>query len=211
MPVQPSQIRRDATRKFDWETAKQRLARTAKMLQDVEHLSPERAKQVLDERARVLAQTPPEDLDSSEFIEVVTFDLGGERFALETRYVREILHAFDATPVPGAPDFLRSVTDLRGDVLAVMDISGLLNLPGTGPADQRPWLLVLGAERAEFGIIAHAVSEVTRLRVDRIHPPPGSVAGLARDFVRGVTADALIVLEGGVLMADERLIIDQNE
>jgi purine-binding chemotaxis protein CheW len=209
--VEPPKSPRDTPRRFDWETAKQRLARIAGVLQDVERLSPERAKQVLDERARVLARTPPEDLDSSEFIEVVTFRLGGERFALETRYVREILHTFDATPVPDAPGFLHSVTDLRGEVLAVMDVRGFLSLPETAPAGQRPWVLVLGTDRVEFGLLTHAVGEVTKLRVDQIHPPPGSVAAIARDFVRGVTADALIVLDGGVLLADDRLIIDQNE
>lgn len=197
--------------KFDWDAAKARLAWVAKTLEEVHQLSPERAKQVLDERARKLAQVPPEEPESDEVLEAVTFSLAGERFAVETRYVLEVLRSFDCTVIPGAPEFLSGVTNRRGEVLAVMDLCGFFNLKGNATGDQRPWVIVLGVDRAEFGILAHAVNEVTLLRVDQIHPPPGSVAGIARDYLRGVTSDALIVLDGGVLLADERLVIDQSE
>jgi hypothetical protein len=48
------------------------------------------------------------------------------------------------------------------------------------------------------------------LREPDLLEPPESVAGIGRDFLRGVTADALIVLDGERLLRDEQLIINQN-
>jgi chemotaxis signal transduction protein len=71
--------------------------------------------------------------------------------------------------------------------------------------------LVLGEKNVQFGIVADAVEEVNILRIDEILDPPGSVAGVSREYVLGVTSDALVVLDGKVLMKDERLYIDESD
>ena len=72
-------------------------------------------------------------------------------------------------------------------------------------------VLVLGADRPEFGVLADAAHEVTTLRVDEVHEPPDSATGVGREYLRGVTKDALIVLDGAALLRDGRLFIDQGE
>jgi hypothetical protein len=49
------------------------------------------------------------------------------------------------------------------------------------------------------------------LRTEDVLEPPGSLTGAGRDWVRGVTRDALVVLDGAVLLKDRRLFIDQGE
>jgi chemotaxis signal transduction protein len=72
-------------------------------------------------------------------------------------------------------------------------------------------VLVLGTDRAELGLLADAAHEVRRVRADEVLEPPGSVAGPGREYVRGVTSEALVVLDGAVLLQDRRLFIDQDE
>ena len=72
-------------------------------------------------------------------------------------------------------------------------------------------VLVLGDDRAEFGVLADAAHDITTLRVDEIHAAPDSATGVGREYLRGVTADALIVLDGAALLQDGRLFIDQGD
>lgn len=195
---------------IDWEQAKQRLAAMREALCESAGLSPEQAQEVLRRRAEALAQTTPSAPDAHEILEAVTFVMAGEPFALETRFVREVTTPGNITPVPGAPPFLAGVTNLRGEVIAVMDLAVLLGTPR--PSDSpAPQMLVLGERRVEFAVLAEQVDQVVLLRIDEILPPPGSLSNVAREFLRGVTADARLVLDGDVLLTDERLYVDEME
>lgn len=194
-----------ATRKteLDWEALRRRLAAARQATADALTLSPKRVQRLLDERAKSLARAG-EEADAGERIELFTFELEGEWYAVETRYVREVCRPPECTPVPGAADFLTGVVNLRGEVLAVVDLARALGLPA-GPQPSA-WLIVLGIERAEFGFCCGEVGEVRMLAVDTLHAASGNAAAAC---LRGVTADALLVLDGAALLADERLVVEE--
>ena len=62
----------------------------------------------------------------------------------------------------------------------------------------------------EFALLADKVHEVITLRTDQVLDWQGSATGVGRQFVRGVTEGALIVLDGAALLQDDRLFIDQG-
>jgi purine-binding chemotaxis protein CheW len=194
----------------DWEKIRSRLARAVATSEGTVRLSPQRAWEVLEERARALARVPAAVAGAAEGIEVVTFALAGEEYAVPTRCVREVVRTADYTPLPGAPPFLLGVLNLRGDILALVDLCALLGLPGGGPAD-RAHILVLGEDRPEFGVLADAAHEVRTLLPGEVLPLPDSVSAAARPFLRGVTREALILLDGAALLKDSRLFIDEGE
>ena len=163
----------------------------------------------MDERARALAQVPERAPDTKEILEVMTARLANERIAIETRFVREVYRPGEITPVPGSPPFLVGVTNLRGEVLAVMDLREFFGLPAAETAE-RPQMVVVGLDRPEFGLVVDEIYEVAKLRIGEVLEPPGSVAGLSRDCLRGVTADALLVLDGHMLLTDRRLYVDEG-
>jgi purine-binding chemotaxis protein CheW len=198
------------TRAIDWQAVHQRLARANTALADAGRLSPERAGEVMAERARTLARVPVLKAQTGDVLQLVSFALADERYGIETRYVREVLRFTDFTPVPGVPDFLVGVTKVRGEILAVIDLRKFLNVGERGLTDLSR-VIVLGDERAEFGILADAVDEVIALRADEILEAPASVSGIGREYLRGVTPDALIVLDGVVLLQDARLSIDHGD
>ncbi len=163
----------------------------------------------MEERARALARVPLEAVSATEGPEAMVFVLGAERYAVETRLVLEILRLVDLTPVPGLPDYVMGVINLRGEVLAVVDLRCFLGLPAAGLTDLSR-VLVLGSERAEFGVLADEVSGMARVRAEELRPPPTTVGGPGRACLRGIAADALIVLDGDALLRDPRLHIDQD-
>jgi purine-binding chemotaxis protein CheW len=195
---------------IDWEEVRRRLARAAEASEEALHLSPERIKAVMDERAEALARVPAAPARAAETLEIAVFALANERYGVETRYVREVVRMTDYALLPGAPPFLFGVANLRGEILALIDLRAFFGVPSRNLTDLTR-VLVLGDQRAEFGIMADAAQEVAVLRVDEIHPAPDSASGVGREYLRGVTADALIVLDGAALLQDGRLFIDQGE
>lgn len=159
---------------------------------------------ILDERARRLARPPPAESRPGEGLTLVTFALANERYGIEARFVHEIARFVDFTPVPGAGDFLVGVTNLRGEVLPVVNLRRFFRLSERGVTDLTR-LIVLGENRREFGLLADQVDDVAELRTDGILEPPASAPSSGRPYVLGVTKDALIVLDGARLLRDPRL------
>lgn len=195
---------------IDWEQARRRIANCVAATEAALQLSPEQARQVLDDRAAAFALIPPAPIDGANTFEVLTFELGPERYSIHTHLVREVFRDPAITPIPGAPPFVLGITNLRGEMLAVIDLAEFfaLNLPR---GESFRWLIVIGGERAEFGIVCDEVSEVLTLRTDALHLPPTSLAADCREFIAGVTSDALIVLDGEVLLSEPRLYIDDSQ
>ena len=142
-------------------------------------------------------------------LDVVTFSLANEDYAIELGYVHKIVPLIELTPVPGTPDFIVGVINLRGEILPIVDLHRLYGMARTGWTDQS-WVIVLGGERNEFALLADKVHEVITLRTDQVLDWQGSATGVGRQFVRGVTEGALIVLDGAALLQDDRLFIDQG-
>jgi purine-binding chemotaxis protein CheW len=192
----------------DWKAARQRLDKAIAATEGATRLSPAKARAVMDERALALARVPQQEA-AGGLLELVVFALGSERYAIETRHVREVVRFTDFTPLPGAPDFLVGITNLRGHILAVVDLRKFFGVAVRGLTDLSR-VIVLGEERSEFGVLADSASEVVTLRLEDVSVSPDSVAGVAREYLRGVTSD-LMVLDGTVLLQDSRLFIDQGE
>lgn len=92
--------------------------------------------------------------------------LGGEQFAVDVRCLREVMVVGRPTAVPGAPSFVRGVANLRGEVVAILDVAPVLGLPASrvGPLGKA---LVVEPAASQVAI---AVDEVLGLETfDEFH------------------------------------------
>jgi purine-binding chemotaxis protein CheW len=164
----------------------------------------ESRRQVLDARARLLARVPDQRPRAGEVLELVGFVLAGERYGIESRFVREVARLTRFTPVPGTPEFVLGVTNLRGEILALFDLRHLLGVVAEGVTDLGR-IVVLGEHRREFGLLADAASEILCV-------PLASLAqtqtAWGRAYVRGVSPDGVVVLSGEALLSDPHLTRD---
>ena len=177
------------------------------VLTETRRLAPVEAKALLDQRARDLARVIDSDEQAGDKIEVVTFALSSERYAIEVCSIFEVERFAEFTPVPGAPGHLLGVTNLNGEILAIFDLRELFGIPQRAISDLFR-VIVLGDERPQFGVLADAVDEVRLIAVTELRSPPAQLP--AGELVRGVTEDALILLDGGALLADNRFVIDHT-
>lgn len=119
-------------------------------------------------------------------IEVVTFDIAGEVFALEAAAVQEILDLLPETTVPGAKAFVGSVINFRGKVIPLADIRLAFGMEATKPTiDSRIIVIELDIEGEPTlaGIRTDKVHEVTTLVRTAGEPPPSVGMRWRPDFI----------------------------
>lgn len=163
---------------------------------------------VLAARARRLARRPA-GAPTVASLDLLVFELGCERYAIETRHVREVVRGAALTPVPGTADFVLGLTNLRGELVPVIDLRRLL---GTAAAEvtQASSLVILGDERAQLGVLTDAVHDVSTVPTQAIADVIAS-SEATREHLRGVTCEGLVILSGESLLANTRLVLEATD
>ena len=98
----------------------------------------------------------------------------------------------------------------HGEILAVFDLRALLGIARPEATGQSR-VIVVGDGSDAFGIRADAAHTVVTLRTADVFASPDSFEGFGRLRVRGMTRNALVVLDGEALLRDERLLVDRSE
>lgn len=186
-----------------------RLTRTlAETTQDRAALDPAERDRILNERARALARKPVEvaqTRSNHDTLELLQFRFGTERYALEARYVHRVIRPCDLTRLPGAPPHLRGVTNLRGEILPVFDLREWFEVERVAPSDEARWL-VLGVHGPELCLWTDGVMDVDAIDPRSLHRGEREDRH-AQEFVRGVTQQALSVLDAARLLAHPDLFV----
>lgn len=118
-------------------------------------------------------------------VELLTFILGSERFAIDIDNVAEITAPRPATRVPNAAPGTVGIFSLRGSIVTLLDIRSKLKQPPARNV-KNPRVIVV---RDGAGLAGFEVDRVLRpAKIDRaaIEPQPVVAAGEERDFIRGV-------------------------
>jgi purine-binding chemotaxis protein CheW len=123
-------------------------------------------------------------LEAAEF-SAIGFRVGEEEYGLRLTAVQEIVTTPHITRVPKAPDYIKGVINLHGNVVPVIDIARRFDTGETRiAADSR--IVVVEEEDEAVGILAESVSKVARFHPGDMQPPPPLVAGIAAEFLEGV-------------------------
>lgn len=125
--------------------------------------------------------------EKDHLMQLVGFMNGREMFGVDILMVQEIIRGAPITAVPNAPAFVEGVTNLRGNIIPVIDLRKRLNLPIDRQSTGKNWVLILDIAGRVTGFIVDAVTEVLKIERDAIEPPPEIVvAGLESQYVQGV-------------------------
>lgn len=170
---------------------------------------PKEKQMILKARGRVLAQELEARVAAENYLEVLEFSLAYERYALETSLVREVCPLKELTPLPCTPPFILGIINLRGQILAVIDLKRFFNLPSSGLSDLNK-VIILRRGRLEVGLLADGVTGVRAIPFSEVQAPLPTLEGLSPDYLKGVTKDALIILDAEKILADPRLIVHEE-
>jgi purine-binding chemotaxis protein CheW len=191
------------TSRIDWAAIHRRLEAASVLLDQGTAPSAEARARVLKARARVLAREPEVTAAAHDQIAVVEFLLAHETYALESALVREVYPLRDLTSLPGTPEFVVGIVNVRGQIVAIIDLRRLFDLPTRGLTDLNK-VIVLHNQDRELGLLADAVLGVRRISLQDIQAPLPTLTGIHAEYLRGVTRDRTVILDGVRILLDSR-------
>lgn len=153
-----------------------------------------------------------EEEQQGDAAEYLVLRLGGERFGIATTLAREVLRAPKLVRVPQVPQQIRGVINLRGQVVAVTDLSQVLGLPGSAPAEGGR-LVVVEAAGLVTALLTEEVEGIRSIPLATIEPLTEGVAGLPREAVIGQVVDddgLLVLLNLEQLFTQAQFIVEQK-
>jgi purine-binding chemotaxis protein CheW len=163
---------------------------------------------ILKARARALAREPKKAAVTGTLLEIIEFKLASETYGIEAMSVREIHPLKDLTPLPGVPSFVLGITNVRGQILSVVDLKKFFNLPDKGLGELNKMIIIRNS-RMEFGILADAILGIRSVPLDTIQAAPATVTGIGADYVRGVTGEHIIIMDAEKILDDEKIIVNE--
>ena len=144
-----------------------------------------------------------------QYVEYVTATIGGQLFGLPIAGVQDVFVPDRLTSVPLAPPEIAGVLNVRGRILAVVDIKKFFDLPEQGMTDAHKLLLVQ-TEDMELGILADTVAGVRSIPLDTIQTSLPTLTGLREEYLKGVTAERLVILDAARILGDRRIIVHED-
>lgn len=163
-------------------------------------------REVLRERARALAAAPRTSEEEGDRLPVIEFCIGRERFAIESRWVKEVFVLPRLVRVPCAPPFVAGVVNLRGAILSVVDLRKVLGLAEEG--GELDNVLRLSDGPMEFGVLAERVDGAREVLRDSLSPPLSTLPEAALRFQRGVLPGPISFLDAPLLLASPEMRVD---
>ena len=147
------------------------------------------------EKEEVKAKTESSGVNQQQ---LVVFKLGGEDFGVDINQVREIIRKGTTTVVPNAPEFVKGVINLRGQITTIIDLRRKLGLAEKEAGDeQQERIIVVEVNKNIVGMAVDAVTEVTYLSESDIDEVPAMVKeNIGTEYLKGVgkLPDKLLIL-----------------
>lgn len=132
---------------------------------------------------------------ADESLQLVTFEVAGEEFAVDILAVHEINRMMELTRVPQAPKEIEGVINLRGKIIPVMDLRKRFGLPPRA-RDEQTRIIVVEVGGRVIGFIVDRVRQVLPISRSIVEPAPDMVATIDSQFISGVgkLPDRLLIL-----------------
>jgi purine-binding chemotaxis protein CheW len=133
---------------------------------------------------------------TDEEFKMLTFSLDNVFYGVNVNQVREVKNFEGATPVPCAPNYVKGVTNLRGEVVPVIDLRKCIGLSGRKENDAG--IMVVVQDKHPIGVIVDSVIEVLTLHKKDIETGPESLITGRSDGVIGIAKhdkDLIVLLD----------------
>lgn len=136
--------------------------------------------------------------------QIVLFQLADQIYGIDISSVVEIIRMERITKVPHMPHFVEGVINLRGKIIPVIDLCkrfGLEQMEETGSSR----VIIVNVASNTVGMIVDGVSEVLRIPLDSIDPPPSMIHGIDATYLRGI---AILEEQLVILLNLEKVLYD---
>ena len=166
---------------------------------------------VFHERALNLMKEAVEEVEG--LVPLAVFSLNGEYYGANLEAIREFSDIRSVTPVPCTPPHIVGDMNLRGDILTLVDIRGLLNIPlKKETAGQKA--IVAQLNQLLAGIPVNEVFEVVYLKPSDIRPVPAAVEAVGSEYMKGEApygGKMMSILDLQRILTRDELVVEENK
>lgn len=135
--------------------------------------------------------------------QIVIFSLGKEEFAVAISMVREIVRMQPIRRIPGSPNFIEGIVNLRGGIVPIVDLRKRFGMIEQGSDKGQRKIVIVNLENRQIGILVDGVTEILRVSDESIEPAPEIAAeGIDQKYIIGVAKqeDRLIIILDMILI-----------
>ncbi len=142
----------------------------------------------------------------ADVIQLIIFNLGEEEFGVRIDEIREIIETKDITSIPDSPEFIKGLTNVRGEIVAAIDLRARFFLIEEKDYESKH-IIITEQEKNLFGVMVDEVTEVMRLPEANIKMAPDIITRMNRKYVNG-----LITLEDRlIILLDLKKVLSEEE
>jgi len=146
-------------------------------------------------------------LANDPILQWVTFQLEDETYGMNVMQVQEVLRITEIAPVPGSPDYVLGIINLRGNVVTVIDTRRRFGLSPKQPDDMSR-IIVVEVEGNVIGMLVDSVAEVVYLHQSQIETAPNVSNDDSSRFIQGVSSQdekLLILVDVDKFLTEEEI------
>ncbi len=140
-------------------------------------------RRLAERRALEAPSLPP--IPTEKFHRWLRFQMGGQSYAVELLKVQEVQRVPDILPVRGAAPHVMGVMNLRGQIIAVIDLGACIGL-ASEPLTDASRVIVLETDDETIGLLVSAVAEVMSLSERAVENPVSSIPALPKEALIGI-------------------------
>lgn len=194
---------------IDWEKIKRKVSSMLEVIEQKEIVLPEEKRSLLRKRAHALALNENDGADIQECIEIIVFRLAYETYGIESSFVREVYPLKDFTTLPGTPQFVLGIINVRGQIVSVIDLKRFFNLPERGLGELNK-VIIMSNDRMEFGILADSVEGTQRVVRNDILGSPSGAEMIGEKYLKGITKEHIMILNAESILNDDKIIVNEK-
>ncbi len=198
-----------AQSRIDWDQIYARLDTIERVLEATTQMNSEREAEILAERALLLARESKAALDLSfaDRLLVIAFQVGDQRFAVEVKDIQEIVTLSQIVRVPCVPDFIAGITNVRGNIVTLVDLRRLFGDASESIVDLKRAILIAHGD-SRLGLLSEEI--LGTLQLDREGLQKAHLGRDSERFVRGLTDDLISLLDAQAIITDPRVNINDE-
>lgn len=163
---------------------------------------------VFHKRAKALMQPP--EYAVSGMLPFAVVSLSGEYFGVDLEVVKEFADVSGITPVPCTPAHIVGDMNLRGEIMTLVDICGILNIAAKAKGSKA---IISQVNDLVAGVIVDDVIEVINVSPNDVRPVPVSVTAISNDYIKGefpYQGKMLSILDMRKMLASKEIVVDEE-
>lgn len=113
------------------------------------------------------------------------FEVGELTCAISIEYIQEINKQLEITGVYNAPEYVRGILNLRGQIITVIDLGAKFGFEQR-PLNEDMRIIVVNYQDEKIGFLVDAIVDVVSVEPDCLEPPPSNISGIAGEYFSSI-------------------------